>query len=134
MLTADCCLASRCESSAMCEGETEIFVGVNRCVVDANFVMQVGSCTAAAQTDISNRIAAVNVLANGDRKICQMSVAGSDPVAVVQHNRPSIAAQEFCEQNHAVSRRDYRLPIGSRDIDTAVECTLTIERIRAFAK
>ena len=95
----------------MCEGLSKVFVGIDWGIVDANFVMQMGSSAAAAQADVSNGIATMNILPNGDREVGQVSVAGGDSVAMIQRNRPSVAAQEIREQHHAVGGSDNWLSI-----------------------
>lgn len=95
----------------MCEGLSKVFVGIDWGIVDANFVMQMGSGAAAAQADVSNGIAAVNVLANSHSEVGQVSVAGCDPVAMIHHKRPSIAAEEIRKQDHAVRGSDNWLSI-----------------------
>ena len=80
-------------------------MGIYRSVVDADFVVEMGTGAAAALTYVSDGVAAMYVLTRHDRKVCQVAVAGRDSVTVVDHDCPSVAAQEIGEDDHAVGGR-----------------------------
>src|ERR1700757_5313679 len=63
-----------------------------------------------------------------------MSVAGIDPMAVLKHDRPSVATHKVSESHRAIRRSDHRLPNHRRDIDAGMEGAFSVERIRTFAK
>src|SRR4029077_19574784 len=107
---------------------------IDRGVVDPDFIVQMGTGTAAAQTDKSDGVAAVYSLAGGYREVGQVTVARGDAMAVVQRNGPSVAAQKISKSHGAVGGRDYRLAIRRCDVDAAMERTFTVKRGNALAK
>ena len=68
-------LASRREAASVRHGKAEEFVGIHWGVVDANFVVEVRTGAAAAQSNIPNGVASVDIL-SGDYRI-----TGKMPVA-----------------------------------------------------
>src|SRR5579862_5492977 len=63
-----------------------------------------------------------------------MAVTSGDAMAMVQDDGFTVATHEVGEDNNAVGRGQYSLAIGCGDIDAAVECALTIERVSPLAK
>jgi hypothetical protein len=103
-------LGASCEAAQVSHCDAQIFVGIDRGVVDAYFVVEVGTCGASAQTDVANRVAAVNVLSSCHREARQMAVAGGDAMPVIHHHGASVAAQEVSKLDCAIRRGDDGLP------------------------
>src|SRR5579863_9674861 len=127
-------LAAGGESASVGHGQAEIFVGIDWGVVDADFVVEMGAGAASAIADVSDGVAAVDLLACSDREIGQVAVAGGDAVAVIENNGAAVAAHEVGEFDDAVGGRDHRLAHGSGNIHAGVECTFAVEGINALAE
>src|SRR5437899_7752635 len=127
-------LASRRESAGVRNREAQVFVGIDGSVIDADFVVEVGTGAAAAQTDISDGISAVHLLSCSYGEVCQVSVAGGEAVAVVNHDGPPIAAQEIGKDHHTVGRGYHRLSVRRTDIHSAMERAFAIERVDSFSE
>src|SRR5579863_8065880 len=127
-------LAPRGEAAGMRHRQPQEFVRVHWSVVDAYFVMQMWTSAATAQPDISDGISPAHILPRNDRIAGKMPVAGGDSVAMVESDGASVSAHEVGERNHAVGGSDHRLPVGSRDINSAMKCTLAVERISSLSE
>src|ERR1700756_5699334 len=92
------------------------------------------SGAATAQADIANHVAPSYFLARDDGEAGQVTIQRGYSVAMPKDRRAAIAIDEISVHDLAVGRCDYGLTIGSGDINTAVECAFTIERIGAFAE
>jgi len=128
------CLAASREAARVGERHTEVFVRIDRSVVDPNFVVKVRTRGASAFAYVPNQITTLYSLPRGNRKSRKVTVAGADAVAMVDHDRLAIPAHSIGERHHTVSRGDDRVSIAAADIDAAVEGTFTVERIDAFSK
>ena len=109
-------LAACGEAAGVGDGEAEILVGVDGSVVDADFVVEMGSGAAAAEADESDGVAALDVLSGDDGEVCQVAIAGGDAVAVVKDDGASVASHEVGELHDAIGRGDDRLSEGSGNI------------------
>jgi hypothetical protein len=109
-------------------------VGVHRCVVDAHFVVKMGAGAAATFADVSDCVSAVYVLARDAGEVAKVAVARGDAVAVINDDGTSITAHEVCEYDDSIGWGYHRLAIAGSNINTAVERTLSVERVDAFAK
>ena len=69
-------LAAGGEAAIVGDGDAEILVGIDRGVVDAHFVVEVGTGRASAGPNIADYVAAVDVLSRSDGKTREMAVAG----------------------------------------------------------
>src|SRR5450631_3585658 len=127
-------LAAGGESAYVCDREAQVFVGIYRSVIDADFVMEVRAGAAAALTDESDGVAAMHVLAGHDGKVRQVAVACRDAMAVVDHDGASVSAHEVGKGDDSVGGRHNGLPVSGSDIDAAVECAFSVERVNALAK
>src|ERR1700739_493245 len=85
-------LAAGGEAAAMGDRNAEILIGVDRDVVDANFVVKMGTGGAAALADIADHVAAVHALSRGHGEAGKMAIAGADPVAMIDHDGFAVAA------------------------------------------
>ena len=103
-------------------------------VVDTDFVVEVGTGAAAAFADVPDGIAAMHMLSRHDRKVRQVAITGGNAMAVVDHDGPSVAAQEIGKGDHAVGGRHDRLSVSRSDIDAAVESAFPVEGVNALAK
>src|SRR5438105_12048484 len=106
----------------MSEGEPQIFMRIDWSVVDANFVMEVWTSAATAQTNVADGIAAMHVLSGSDCEIGQVAVASADPVTVVDHDGTAVATHEISKDHHPIGapRAPRRPPLDSSP--TTVPC------------
>lgn len=95
-------LASRRESAHVRVGHAQILVGIHRDVIDAHFVVEVGSSRTSAVTHIADGVAAVNMLSGINRKALHVPVARRNAVAMIQDDRASIPAHEVGELNNSI--------------------------------
>ena len=86
----------------MCHGDAQVFVRIYRSVVDAYFVVQVRASAAAAQANVTQRIAALHSLSGNYGKIGQVPVSCGNSMAVVKNDCPSIATHEVGKHHDAV--------------------------------
>ena len=63
-----------------------------------------------------------------------MTIAGADPVTVINHDGLAVSAQSFSRQNDSIGRSDDLFPVSATDIHTAVECPFTVEWIDALTE
>ena len=97
---------------------TQILVRIHGHIIDAHFVMKVGTGAAPAVADVADSVTAMNVLS---RKYCeafQMSVARRDSVPVIEQDRTAVAAHEIGKLNHAFRRSHNRLPVSCANINS----------------
>src|SRR5215469_5512435 len=127
-------LASRSKPAAVRDGDAKVFVGIDRNVVDTNFVVKVRAGRAAALADITNHVAAVYALASGDRKTGKMPVTGADAVAMLNHDGLAIATQRVGQSHDAVGRRNDRGTVAGADVHAAMERAFSVERINTFSE
>src|SRR5205085_1488546 len=116
------------------EGDAQVLIRIDRCVVDTDFVVEVGTGAASAEPDITDGLAFVHTLSGGDIEARKVAVAGGDAVAVVDLDEMSVAAHVAGVSDHAVGGCDDRISVGTRNIDAGMEGAFTAERIRAFAE
>src|SRR5216684_115790 len=127
-------LASRRKPAHVRVGHAQIFVRVDRNVVDTNFVVEVGAGAASAVPDVADGVATVYVLPGKDCKAGQMSVASRDSMAVVQGYGASVAAQEIGKLYYALCRSHHRLAVRRADVHPGVERAFAVKWINALAK
>ena len=127
-------LAAGLEAAAVGDRDAEVFVGIDRSVVDANFVVEVRSGGASAEANVADGVAAMNLLAGCDRETGKVAVAGGDAVAMIHHDELAVSAEEVRESDYAIGGRDDRVAVGAADIHAAVKRALAVERIDALPK
>src|SRR5579864_4084932 len=127
-------LAAGRETAGVSDRNAQVLVRIDRCVVDADLVMQVRPCGAAAEANVSDHIATIDVLARPDCVARQVTVAGADPVAMIDHDGLAISTHEVAERDHAVRGSNNLVTQVAADVNTAVEGALNIERVDALAK
>src|SRR5579872_5570644 len=108
-------LAAGLEAAGVGDGHAQVLVGIDRSVVDTNFVVKVRAGGAAAGADVADGIAAMNLLAGGDGESGKMAVAGRDAVAVVEHDGLAVSAHEVGEGDNAVGGSDHRMAVAAAD-------------------
>ncbi len=118
----------------MGDSHAEILVGIDRSVVDADFVVKMGTGGASAGADIGDGVATVNMLSGCDCEAGKVAVAGGDAVAVIHHDGLAVSALEICEGDHAIGGRDDRVAIRAADIHPAVKRAFTVEWVNALAE
>jgi hypothetical protein len=112
----------------------EVFVGIHRRVVNADFVVEVGTGGATAQANVADGIAPADMLPSDDGEIGKVSVPGGDAMTVVNHDRAAITAKEIGECDVSIGRSNYGLSDAGGNIHAAMERALTIEWIDSFAE
>ncbi len=109
-------------------------MGIDRSVVDADFVVEMGAGAASAFADVADGVSAVDVLARDAGEAAQVAVTGGDAMAVIDDDGASVAAHEVGEHDHAVRRGHHRLAVSGSDINAAMESAFSVEWIDALAK
>src|SRR5258708_22708798 len=94
----------------MRDGHTEILVGIDRSVVDSNFIVEVWTGGASAEADVADGVATVDLLPWSDRKTGKVAVAGRDAVAMVHGDELAVSALELRQGNYSIRRPDHRVP------------------------
>src|SRR5580658_10337407 len=118
----------------MSNGHAEILVGIDRGVVDADFVMKVGTSGASTGANVADRVATMNLLSGCDCEAGKVAVACGDAVAMIYHDRLAVSAQEVREGDHAIGGRDHRLAVGAANIHATVKCAFSVERVNALSE
>ena len=93
-----------------------------------------GRGDAAGCADVSDDLAAMNVLAGGDGESGEVAVAGGDAMAVIDGDEVSVAAHEFGEGDDAVGGGVDRGAVGNRNINAAMERAFSVEGIDALTE
>ncbi len=115
-------LASGLEAAAVRDRHTQILIRIDWSVVDANFIVEVWPGGSAAQADIADGIATMDLLPRSDREAGKVAVARRDAVAMVHHDELAVSALEIGEGNYAIRRCDHRVALGAADSHPAVKC------------
>src|SRR5438477_515479 len=115
-------------------GHTQVFAWIHRSVVNPNLVVEVRPGATSAVAYIPDGVATMNILARKHGECLQVPVTGADSVPVVQNDCASVPAHKISELNNPIRRSNHRLPKNSANINTRVECALTVERINALSK
>ena len=63
--------------------DAHVLIGIYRGVVDAHFVVKVGSSGASAGADVADCVTALHMLPRGDGKTGKVAVTCADTVAVI---------------------------------------------------
>src|ERR1700757_1035945 len=124
-------LAAGSEAAAVGNGDAEVFIGIDRDVVDANFVMEMRPGGASAFPNIADYVAPMHTLSSGNGETRKVPVAGADAVAVVDHDGFAVAAHHVGKGHDAIRRGDDLRAVAAADIDSAVKCAFPVERIDA---
>ena len=95
-------LASRGEAVVVGDCNTEILVRIYWGIVDADFVVKMGSGGASALAYIADDVSAVYALASRHGVTGKVSVAGADPVSVINHDGLAVAAHDITEGHDSV--------------------------------
>src|SRR3984885_560410 len=127
-------LAASLEAATLRDSHTQVLVRIHGRVIDADFVVQVRSGGAPAGADVADGVATMNLLPGGDRKAGKVAVAGGDPVAVIQHDGLAISAKEVGEDDYAVGRSNHCVAVRAANINPAMKCALSVERIDALSE
>src|SRR5581483_1636359 len=53
---------------------------------------------------------------------------------MIDDHGSAVSPKKVCEYHHTISGSDHLLSIGRSDVNAAVECTLSVERINALAE
>ena len=76
-------LAAGCESAQVRVGDPEVFVGIDRDIVDPDLVVKMRTGAASAVSHVTDCVATVYVLSRVAGEALQVTEASRDPVAVV---------------------------------------------------
>src|SRR5205807_981257 len=101
-------LASGCEAAAVGHGQAQVFVWINRSVIDPDFVVEMRTGRTTAQADVADCVTAVDLLSGDHGKVGEVPVAGADSVAVVNHNSAAVPPQEVSEGDYTICWSNYR--------------------------
>src|ERR1700683_756977 len=127
-------LAASLEAATLRDSHTQVFVRISGLVIDGDFVVQVRSGGAPAGADVADGVATMNLLPGGDRQAGKGAAAGGEPVAVIQHDGLAISAKEVGEDDYAVGRSNHCVAVRAANINPAMKCALSVERIDALSE
>src|SRR5437660_7393112 len=127
-------LASGAEPAAMGEGDAQVLIWIDGCVVDADFVVEVRAGRTATQADVTDHVAAVDFLAGRHGIPREVAIPSADAMPVIEHDGLAVSAEEVAERDHGVGRSNDLMPQVAADVHAGVERAFTIERIDALAK
>src|SRR5271157_6106610 len=103
----------------------QVFVRVDRRIVNSHFVVQVRSGAASAHSDVSDHLPLAHRLPIRHREAGQMSVASGYSVSVINLDQAPIPTIEAGIGDHPVGRRHDRLTVTAGNVDTRMERTLS---------
>lgn len=112
----------------------EVSPGIDRRVIEADFVVNVRAGGAAADADVTNDVAAVNLLAGLGIEIREVAVPGGHAEAVIDNDHPAIPGAITRRENDSISRDVDGISVGGGNIHAGVKFTFTAERIEALAE
>ena len=112
----------------------QILVGIDRDIIDTNFVVEVGTGAAAAIADVADGVATVDVLAGIAGKAFQVSVTGGDPMTVINDDRPPISTHKVRKLHNTICRSNHRLPKNGANVDSRMKCAFPVKGIDSFAE
>jgi hypothetical protein len=127
-------LASRSEAAVVGNGHTEVFVRIHRGIVDADLIMKMRAGRASTLSHEAYDVTAVHRLSRRHREAGKVTVAGADAVAVVDHDRLAVSAEDVAEDNNPIGRSNNRGAITAADIHAAMECAFSVKWIDALSK
>src|ERR1700680_455803 len=125
-------LAAGGKSAGVRDVQAEVLIRIDGRVVDADFVVEMRASRSSARADITNDVAAMNVLAGSCGEAGKMAVAGTNAVTMVEHDGLAITTKQVDESDDPVGRCNHLMSIAATDIYTAVEGTFTVKRINAL--
>src|SRR5579871_829615 len=111
----------------------ELF-GVFHRLVIPHFVMDVRACAAPRRTEPADNGTLVHLSSQLSLDLCQMSIACTNPVAVIDFHGVAIVAVFACEYDNTGSRRAHFRPFRAGKINAGMECQLLVEGIQPSAK
>ena len=88
----------------------------------------------ARGADITENVAAANVLPGGDGETGEVGIKRLNAVAVVDDDLTSVACAQTSLDDRAVGRNADRVANSSRDIDAAMESAFPVEGIKPRAE
>src|SRR5262249_42669419 len=129
------CLLTPCRKSARVgDRNAEVLVRIDGRVVNADFVVQMGTGAASTEAYVTDNFTAAYMLTRADRKGREVAVACNDAVSVVENHRAAVAAHIVGEVHLAISRSHYRLAYDRGNIHSGVERSFTVEWIDALTE
>src|SRR5258708_28482521 len=123
------CEACSAGRSIRCGGLAEIAHGINRGAIDATFVVDVRAGGASAYTDVANRIASVDLLADQDIQAGEMAVIGRKSVAVVDDHQTAIAGAVVGFDDYAIGGHAYLIAVLRGNIHAGMESAFPAKRV-----
>src|ERR1700722_232876 len=112
----------------------QILGRIHRGIVDPDLIVKVRTGTVTRRADISEDVAAPNVLAGDDREPGEMGVEGLHPVPVIDNYLASIPGSQAGLDHGAVSRCAYGVAFVGRNVDSGMEGSFPIEGIHTGTK
>src|SRR5208283_313060 len=107
---------------------------IDRGVVHAHFIMNVGSGGATANPGVADDFATLDAGSGDDGVRGEMRIPGSDAKAVIDDNHATITGVLSRIEDHTVSGNVHGRTVVRADIHAGVERTFTREGIQAFAE
>lgn len=112
----------------------QILRGIDRRIVNADFVVQVRASTVSGRTNIAQNVTPANVLPCNDCKSRKMSIEGFHSVAMIDDDFASIPRAHSSLENHSIRRRAYSVALAGGNVDASVKSAFTFEGIKPGAE
>src|SRR5882672_688058 len=96
------------------------FLGIDRVAVDPGFVVQMRTGRSAGRADGADHLSDLDLIANLDADLRQMSVTGRQAVAVIDFDHAAVAASPSRRDHFSVRGRPHRVAHGGAEIEPGV--------------
>src|SRR5579863_5641864 len=103
-------LASSGEAAGVGDRHAQVFVGIDRRIVDADFVVEVRASGASAFANVADDVTAMHGLPGGHGKSGKMAVTRADAVAVIDFVGAAVATENVGKSDDSVGRGHDRMP------------------------
>src|SRR5579872_3536276 len=110
-------------------------MGIDRGIVDADFVVDVRAGGASGDADVADDLAFIDVLASRHDEAGHVSRERLEAVSVIDHDSVAVSIFRLRGMNDAITSRMNRRSGGSGNIDSGMEFAfIAIEWISAFTE
>src|SRR5579863_6259534 len=121
------------DSVCFCGGsKPEVAHGINRSIIDADFVVHVRPSRAATHADVANDIATLHVNAGRDGEGGQVAIPGSNAKTVINDHQATVTRMQAGFDHHAIGCSTHAFTIFRGDIDAGMKGAFTTEWIQTL--
>src|SRR5438309_1956285 len=111
------------------EGSPHVLVRIHRYIIDMNFVMDVWSGAASAQSNVADHVTALHSLSYRDGEARHVAEERGISVAVIEYHGAAVSIAHLSFFHQTISRREDGLAVSTADVHPAMECAFTVEGI-----